>query len=325
MLSRVLAAVGLSISIATGALAAAIAPSQLSKANLATVLPDYKPVLTENFNTLKPGDPGSAFTLRRPGPRLGGTNQQEQISLATNLSGLAANDGALKLTTSPPPSGSTLYPTAMVSTFDHSLYTYGYFEVRVKFQTKPGHWSAFYLQSEENALGMTSNPADPTKLGAEIDVFEHAIAGSAQYPAHSTSHAVHWNGYGASEKQRLYENTPMLSTVDNDGWNTFGLLWTKDYYAFYINGKLSQQTSEGVSQRPEYLLLTLEVPDGSLTGWAGTPKVENFPDSYYIDYINVYQNNYNVTMRPGVPEPASLGLAASAVVLLGRRRRNAAL
>lgn len=62
--------------------------------------------------------------------------------------------------------------------------------------------TAFCLQSEENALGQTSKPANPTKLGAEIDVFEHTIKGTATSPTYKTSHAVQWNGVAGSGSGR---------------------------------------------------------------------------------------------------------------------------
>ena len=80
------------------------------------------------------------------------------------------------------------------------------------------------------------------------------------------------------------------------------MLWTKDEYVFYINGKETWRTKFGVSQVPEFLWLSVEIagkgdsadPEnaGNEFTWAG--DIRNNPDStmpadFVVDYVRVYQ------------------------------------
>ena len=70
-------------------------------------------------------------------------------------------------------------------------------------------------------------------------------------------------------------------------FHTFGLLWTKDEYVYYIDGKETWRTNaekaEGTCEVPLYLIISAET--GS---WADKPVKSDFPDSIYVDYVRVY-------------------------------------
>lgn len=179
-------------------------------------------------------------------------------------------------------------------------FTYGYFEVRCKAPAAEGLWSAFWLQSPT----MTDEIQDG-KNGAEIDIMESPYYNDPKKPAkkyrNTTLHTVHTGGYG--EKHR--SKTSGEYRVDHDMYsefNTYGLLWTKDEYVFYINGKETWRTKFGVSQVPEFLWLSVEIagegdsadPEnaGNEFTWAG--DIRNNPDSampadFVVDYVRVYQ------------------------------------
>jgi beta-glucanase (GH16 family) len=45
-----------------------------------------------------------------------------------------------------------------------------------------------------------------------------------------------------------------------EGFHDYGLLWTKEQYVFYVDGKeVWRSAAGGVSQVPEYLKLTEEI------------------------------------------------------------------
>jgi beta-glucanase (GH16 family) len=69
--------------------------------------------------------------------------------------------------------------------------TYGYFEVRMKFQTQQGHWPAFWLFNEKI---ITNTQANGGKDGAEIDIVEKGFLGDR------LQHALHWDGYLSNHK-----------------------------------------------------------------------------------------------------------------------------
>lgn len=164
---------------------------------------------------------------------------------------------------------------------------FGYFEVRAKLPDTDGLWSAFWLQSS-NQRKISSEGVD----GTEIDVFESAFRKNR----HSRmGHALLWNGYGAFGKSDTIINT--LEQDLYDGYHTYALKWTPEYYVFYIDGAPTWATmGGGVSKVKEFLRLTVEIDAGD--GWGPhAQKIGQFDHSsdseFLIDYVKVWQNeNY---------------------------------
>lgn len=149
--------------------------------------------------------------------------------------------------------------------------TYGYFECRAKMNSQLGPHVAFWLQSPT-----MSTVGDPAVNGTEIDVFEyHRKTPTTLY------HNLHWNGYGVDHQTIGKQFT--WSGIDS-GYHTFGLLWTKDSYTFFVDGVQTWQATTAVSRRSEYLILSTE-----LTGWGGTFTSSTFPDNLTVDYVRVYK------------------------------------
>ncbi|UCD48822.1 MAG: family 16 glycosylhydrolase [Phycisphaerales bacterium] len=228
----------------------------------ATGLPvsaEYKLIWSDEFD-------GDALDLgkwdyRALGPRRDAINVKDTVALD--------GKGHLILTTKR--SGAECH-TAMIATQGKFETTFGYFEVRVKLQEQIGHWSAFWLQSP--SLGQPLG--DPAKAGTEIDIFEYL-----RKDGDRVHHNLHWDGYGEHHKHSGKTVTvPGLSA----GWHTVGLLWTPDQYVFYIDGQETWRSADGVSQRDEYLILSLEVGP-----WAGDIANAILPDHLYVDYVRVYQ------------------------------------
>jgi beta-glucanase (GH16 family) len=69
-----------------------------------------------------------------------------------------------------------------------------------------------------------------------------------------------------------------------DGFHTFAIWWTPKEYIFYIDGKETWRTTAGgVSQVPEYMLLSDEIGP-----WAGEISKAKLPDEFQVDYVRVY-------------------------------------
>ena len=81
-----------------------------------------------------------------------------------------------------------------------------------------------------------------------------------------------------------------------DGYHTFALKWTPEYYVYYIDGVATWATSDGdVSRVREFLRLTVEIdagdgwgPHGQEIGLFSHNNEDN--DDFMIDYVKVYQN-----------------------------------
>lgn len=147
---------------------------------------------------------------------------------------------------------------------------YGYFECRAQVNKNKGAHVAFWLQSPHIGLA-----GEPEKNGAEIDIFEyHRLTPEDIY------HTIHWGGYGA--EHRSISKTIHVKNINN-GFHTFGLLWTPEKYSFFINGIKTWETYEAVSQIEQYMILSTE-----LNGWGGNPAKGKYPDEMIVDYIRVY-------------------------------------
>lgn len=222
----------------------------------------YKLVWSDEFD-------GTTLDMRKwgyrcLGPRRDAVNVKDTVTLDGN--------GHLILTTK---KQGDIRHTAMIGTQGKFEATFGYFECRAKLQTQFGHWSAFWLQTP--TMG---NPLDnPAAAGTEVDIFEYHKKLGKDVVVHN----LHWDGYKKNHKHVGGKATvPGLSK----GWHTFGLLWTEKEYVFYVDGTETWRTNKAISNRPEYIILSLEVGT-----WAGDIANAKLPDSLHIDYVRVYQES----------------------------------
>ncbi|MGN1123975.1 MAG: family 16 glycosylhydrolase [Eubacterium sp.] len=171
---------------------------------------------------------------------------------------------------------------------------FGYFECRAKLPDCDGLWSAFWLQSS-NQRKVGNEGED----GTEIDVYESAFRRNKRS---RMGHALLWDGYGKDSK--VEDNVVSLEQDLYDGYHTYALKWTPEFYVFYIDGQPTWATDAGgVSKVREFLRLTVEIDAGD--GWG--PHGQNIGkfshnnadnDDFMIDYVKVWQNeNYEQYIR----------------------------
>jgi beta-glucanase (GH16 family) len=217
-----------------------------------------KLIWSDEFNGQALDD--SKWSYRGLGKRKGGVNTKDSVKLD--------GKGHLVLTTR---KVGDAFHTGMIGTQGKFERAFGYFECRVKLQTQPGHWSAFWLQSPR--LGKTIG--DPKSSGTEIDIFEYLAR-----KGDKIQHTIHWDGYGKHHKSKaqLVEREGLQK-----GWHTVGLEWKRGEYVFYVDGKRTWRTTQGISHTPEYIILSLEVGP-----WAGAITDAKLPDSVEFDYVRVY-------------------------------------
>lgn len=182
---------------------------------------------------------------------------------------------------------------------------FGYFECRVKLPKSQGLWSAFWLQSSN--MRKVGNDGED---GTEIDVYESAFLNSK---SSRMGHALLWDGYG--KDGRVADYIGELEQDLYDGYHTFALKWTPDYYVYYIDGKATWATDEGgVSKVKEFLRLTVEIDAGDGWGPHGQ-KIGKFShnnednNDFLIDYVKVWQNeNYEQYIKSDDEYQGSLDL-----------------
>lgn len=207
----------------------------------------------------------SKWAHRHLGKRRDAVNVREAVKLD--------GQGHLVITTSKVTAdGKSVYQTGMIATAGKFERAYGYWEARIKLQKQEGHWSAFWLQTPT----MGRPVGDVGQAGTEIDIMEYHSRWKDQ-----TQHALHWDGYGKDHKQVVQK---VMGQNLQEGFHTFGLLWTKEKYVFYVDGKATWETTQGISQRPEFAILSLEVGT-----WAGDIAKAELPDSMVVDYVRWYE------------------------------------
>jgi beta-glucanase (GH16 family) len=168
------------------------------------------------------------------------------------------------------------YHIGQISTMYSYLTRYGYFECRAKVHHEFGPHSAFWIQSPYLAQG-----GDPSVVGAEIDIFEYI-----KPDPDKIWQTVHYGGY-TQDKHKVTHTTVTVEGL-KDKFHTYGLEWLKDEYIFYIDGKETWRTKEGVSQIAEFMILSMEC-----SGWGGDHTKGNFPDEVVFDYVRVYKKKNN--------------------------------
>jgi beta-glucanase (GH16 family) len=157
---------------------------------------------------------------------------------------------------------------------------FGRFEARMRFQKQPGHWPAFWLMSHS-----VGNVSGSGRDGTEIDIIEKAWLGD------KASHALHWDGYGKDHKSEGHSFTGF--GLDDDRFHVIALEWYPHEYRFFVDGKLTWQTSAGdVSHVPAYIKLTEEIEnfgEGPDAWGTGPIETAELPDYFYVDYVRVWR------------------------------------
>ena len=164
-------------------------------------------------------------------------------------------------------------------------YKQGYYEIRCICNDSPSYWSAFWIQADGP---YTASISQGGVGGAEIDIFESCNYGDGK-SHNSVTQTIHCagvdgvqDGFQSANLGKFYCNNPYTE------YNTYGLEWTEDEYIFYVNGVETVRSSfgNGVSQVPEDIIVSLEIPDGdSLEGF----DKETFGTEMIVDYVKIYQ------------------------------------
>ena len=182
--------------------------------------------------------------------------------------------------------------TGSISTVNLYEQKYGYFEVRCKLPAAYGLWSAFWMMNDK-----VHNVDGSGKDGTEVDIFESFYYKDHWWGNDCVVSGIHYDGYGEGHKgdsigKTFIENDPYTE------YNTYGLEWNENEYIFYLNGvETGRLSTGGVSQNPEYLLLTVEfsgengVASGDRHGAGDIKKTpdENWPAEFVVDYVRCYQ------------------------------------
>ena len=151
-------------------------------------------------------------------------------------------------------------------------------------------WSAFWMMNSG-----VSNVDGSGQDGTEVDVFESMYYKDKWWGAgDAIVTGIHYDGYGEDHKGdtigKWFANNPY------EEYNTYGVEWNENEYIFYINGvETGRLSTGGVSQNPEYLILSCEVAGANGIADAdrnGVGKMSMDTDEtaeFIVDYVRVYK------------------------------------
>jgi beta-glucanase (GH16 family) len=215
--------------------------------------------------TLPPAGYALVFEDEFQGTRLGpawNAIAGPRIDAISTPDAIGVSGGVLTITTYTGADG--IPRTGFLTTEGKVEARYGFFEARIRFNTAPGNWCAFWL-----ATATIGHPVgDPGNAGVEIDVVEHRVTDQGGFDALRDMVALNlnWDGYDENKKN-VQRVLPLADGSPVQGnWHTYGVLWTETGYTFYVDDAPLWTTAAAISNVAEDVRLTCEVDDG---GWAG--------------------------------------------------------
>ena len=159
------------------------------------------------------------------------------------------------------------------------LWTYGYFEARLKLPKGKGTWPAFWM--------MPSDGGNWPHCG-EIDIMEE-VGSNANY----TSSSIHCTAYNHTiGTQKTAER---LTPGAEDEFHIYALEWTPDFIRTYVDGKLlfsfdndkKGDDNTWPFHKPFHPILNLAW-GGDWGGYRGIDE-SALPATYQIDYVRIFQ------------------------------------
>lgn len=172
----------------------------------------------------------------------------------------------------------------MIGTQGKFSTTYGLFEARIKFPRMQGQHGSFWMQPDKGRR-VADNPA---LSGAEIDIIEWFGAGRKDG---GTASNVYWPGPNGPKDHHAGGTKDFHSLLKgshsewSDDFHIFSLEWSQDEYVFAIDDHVTYKIQEGVSQTPQYMILSLLTAD-----WE-KDRLDRaqLPSSMIIDWVRVWK------------------------------------
>lgn len=148
-------------------------------------------------------------------------------------------------------------------------FLYGHFEARMKFSSPIGAHSSFWLQ----------DPIPDNIGGSEVDIVEH-------FGKSTLWHNVYWR-----DENTMWPRSPngrkiSTKTVHPKTWHVYGLDWRPDKYVFTIDGTEVGRTTDGLSNSPKNMILSLLSNEWE---WPDLNRDELWRYKTMVDWVRVSQ------------------------------------
>lgn len=158
-------------------------------------------------------------------------------------------DGQMILSVRDDPKNPGKYLTGHVGTQGRKEFNaYGFFEARVKFPAIPGTLCGWWLQTTEDYI-----PGQ-----AEVDVAEN---GGRRVIQHTIWYRDPGQGIGEFHEPPPHIESNLGSRDAQAQYHDYGVLWTPAGYTFTIDRQPMGTLTEGLSDRPKFLVLSIKIPN----------------------------------------------------------------
>lgn len=222
-------------------------------------------------------------------PELGatgwGNNELQEYTASSN--NIQVSDGTLKIIARKVDEGQDRgdYTSARLLSVDAFLY--GRMEIRAKVPDLKGNglWPAIWMLGD----GIRNGVSWP--LSGEIDIMEYVSYAPNQFYA-----TIHSEANNHKNGTQIGSGAVPLGDIEEE-FNIFGIIWTEDFIKFYVEdpsniifrvNKPANPTDENWPfDKPHFFLLNLAV--GGDWGGAQGLNDDNFPATFEIDYVRVYE------------------------------------
>lgn len=183
------------------------------------------------------------------------------------------------------------YTSAKIWTQGLKNWKYGKFEIRAKVPSTPGTWPAFWMMPKSSVYG--GWPAS-----GEIDILEHTANFNGLNKAVGSIHTSKYNHQLGTQISYSKYNSTLTSEFHTYSvvWNEFSITWYLDDVQY---GKTTFNPNQNTDVIPYqawpfdqefYLIINLAM-GGSM---GGTIDPEFVSDTYEIDYVRVYAQDYGI-------------------------------
>lgn len=263
---------------------------------------DWQPVWCEEFDY--EGLPDSEKWFYDVGGS-GWGNNELQYYTKEDLDNASVSDGTLKITALLESMGGKNYTSARLVSKYRGDWLYGKFEIRAKVPSGNGTWSAAWMLPTQYEYGAWPR-------SGEIDIMEHV--GYDPDKIHGTIHTGAYN-HNLNTQIGYTKTVPDASTE----FHTYTLIWEPHFMEIFVDGdsygrfgynplmNVGTENSDAWPFDQEFHMI-LNLAIGGM--WGGVKGVDDslFPHTLEVDYVRVYQKDYQGMDKeaPSVPENITL-------------------
>jgi len=232
----------------------------------------YHAAFDEEFNSLSLSNTGkgAAYTWYNPGIWWETPAPSTSITASPGVLSLVWNQGQT-------PAYDTSIATSADNASNYKAWTYGYFEIKMKFNPTTGSWPALWLIP-------TAEITDSSGEHGEIDIFEWQSNTPATF--YGTIHD--WVGSTDIENNNSRNAHPLPAGTKLADYHTYGMLWTPSTISWYFDNTLmGSSTAYAIFGTQSYYLILGQQVGTHLTHTTSAMTTPTL--TMNVEWVHVFQ------------------------------------